>query len=263
MTLLLRSSFECPAGSRELADRLLRERVVVREGASRGDIELICGPEGLTLASAGQPGQGLSLRLDLASGPLGYRRARAARSREDLVRALGGLPQGSTVIDASAGLGRDSLILASSGLNVVALERHPVLSVLLADALRRAARHEALQPVLSRIRLEEHDARAWLAQHDTPFDAAVFDPMFPPRRKGAAVKKEMQILQRLLGDDADPDAAETLVLLRQRVRRRVVVKRPLHAPWLGDVEPSHALRGRSTRFDIYLPTLHRAAETSS
>ncbi len=217
------------------------------------ELQLACGPEGLSLVARGLRRETLALHLDFVHGKQGYRLAHAAQSREDLARALGQLPRGARILDASGGLGRDSLVLAARGFEVTILERHPVLAALLADALRRARAHEPLRTTLDRIEFVHADACSWLERHKTAFDAAVFDPMFPARAKDAAVKKEMRILQRLLGATADTDAPSTLVCLRRHVRRRVVVKRPLHAPALGDQEPAYALRGRSIRFDAYLP----------
>lgn len=195
------------------------------------------------------------LHIDLAGGRQRYRQMRAAQSREDLVRALGRLPRGSQVLDATAGLGRDAMVLAAWGFEVVALERHPLLAALLEDAMQRARQDEQLRETIEHIELQPDDAQAWLSRHARVFDAAVFDPMFPPRRKDALVKKEMRVLHCLLGAQADDDAPHTLERLLQHVRKCVVVKRPLHAPDIGTLEPAHRVLGRSTRFDVYLPKI--------
>jgi len=240
------------SSERDSSERDSSERDSSESDLSRDDLELICGADGFTLRTIdAQPP--LTLHLDYVRGPQGYRLARAGQSREDLVRALGRLPRGSRVLDASAGLGRDGLLLAARGFRVVMLERHPMLAVLLGEALERARAHPPLQPLLTRVEFQPMEAIAWLATEPEAVDAAIFDPMFPPRNKDAAVKKEMQVLHRLLGAQADPDAGTTLAALRRAVRRRVVVKRPLHAPPLGADKPTDTIRGRSTRFDIYLP----------
>jgi 16S rRNA (guanine1516-N2)-methyltransferase len=252
MPLTFRPAGDCPEPSREIVEGLIARGLASLEEQNPGGLVLTCGPEGLAL-TVGGVNQPLTLHLDFVRGPQGYRLAHAGQAREDLIRALGRLPRGSTVLDASTGLGRDSLVLAARGYRVIALERHPILAALFSDALQRAAEHAALGPLLARLDFHQADVGEWLAQNDLLFDAAVFDPMFPPRRKDAAVKKGMQIVHRLLGANADPDAPATLAILRRHVRRRVVVKRPLHASHLGNQAPAHELRGRSTRFDIYLP----------
>jgi 16S rRNA (guanine1516-N2)-methyltransferase len=253
VTIRFRATPDCPPTSHRLAQSLLMQGVITSDGPQEEDLELVCGSEGLTLVAHQETDSPLALNIDLAGGTRGYRQARAAESREDLVRALGRLPRDSQVLDASAGLGRDALVLAAWGFKVVALERNPVLAALLADALERASGHEALRAALARVDLQQGDVREWLSLQGRVFDAAVFDPMFPPRRKDAQVKKDMRVLHRLLGTEADHDAPDTLVVLLRHVRGCVVVKRPLHAPCLGDLKPARSLRGRSTRFDVYLP----------
>lgn len=244
---------DCPPGSRRIAEELLARGVITTASAERRDLELACGAEGLTLCAQPDSGSVLTLHIDLGGGSRGYRQARAVQSREDLVRALGRLPRGSTVLDASAGLGRDALVLAGWGFEVVALERHPLLAALLEDAMERACSDPNLRTAIGRVDLQQGNTRDWLSRHGRVFDAAVFDPMFPPRRKDAQVKKDMRVLHRLLGANADADAPETLAALLGYVRKCVVVKRPLHAPLIGDLQPARSLRGRSTRFDVYLP----------
>ena len=74
--------------------------------------------------------------------------------------------------------------------------------------------------------------------------------MSPRRQKAAKVKKEMQAFQSIVGDD--PDADVLLVKAINVARYRVVVKRPNHARFLGQLKPTYSLKGKSTRFDIYV-----------
>ncbi len=74
--------------------------------------------------------------------------------------------------------------------------------------------------------------------------------MYPERKKSALVKKEMQILQHLLGKDEN--SAELLKTALNYAKDRVVVKRPLHAPFLLDKKPAASINSKKTRFDIYL-----------
>ncbi len=79
-------------------------------------------------------------------------------------------------------------------------------------------------------------------------DVVYLDPMYPPRRKSAEVRKEMRVLRALVGDD--PDAAELLTAARRVARRHVVVKRMRLAPELmPGVLRSYV--GRTTRYDVY------------
>lgn len=248
MTLEVRAApgFETAA---ETLRGALEARCWRHEGAARLALEI--DEQGLSLVRDDSRPP-LRLRLDFAGGRQGYRLAHSSHQREDLIRALGGLPRDSLVVDATAGLGRDTLLLAAHGFRVQAWERHPVVYHLLADALGRAGQAAPLAAIVQRITL--HEGAADPASLPEKAVAAVFDPMFPERRKRAAVKKDMQLLQALMPVHPDSDAEDTLALLRASVTRRVVVKRPLQAPALGPRPPQAAVRGRSTRFDIYPAT---------
>ena len=62
----------------------------------------------------------------------------------------------------------------------------------------------------------------------------------------------MQILRELT--DGDPDADALLAPALAVAQRRVVVKRPSHAPFLAGRPPNFQLDGSQARYDIYLPT---------
>ncbi|HTE04564.1 MAG TPA: class I SAM-dependent methyltransferase [Planctomycetota bacterium] len=226
---------------------------MVRADAAAG-LLLVVTAERLELRSTARGGPG-AVFVDFLAGPAGRRLRAATRGGELLARAAG-LPTGCrTVLDATAGLGGDACLLALLGAEVTALERHPVVAALLEDGLRRALAAPAFAARLAgRLRVERGDAHAHLARlaaappEQRP-DVVLIDPMFPELRS-AAPRAAMQQFRALVGDDADADSL--LPLARACARRRVVVKRPRHAPALGGQPPQVAYRGSSTRFDAYL-----------
>lgn len=191
----------------------------------------------------------MALTASFDSGSLGYRR-RQHVGAELLVKAAGGLrAAGRSVIDATAGLGGDALLLATAGFEVTLIERSPVIAALLKNALDRAADSEdpELRQTVSTMHLHVGEAVEWLEVHRA--DVVCLDPMFPPRRKSAQVRKEMFLLGKLLAAGDSGDA-----LLEPALRaagNRVVVKRPRLAPYLDGVKPDWQLSGRSSRFDVY------------
>ena len=178
------------------------------------------------------------------------RRRIAGGRRQPLPRAIGlHKDPGLTVLDANAGLGRDGYTLAALGAGVTLVERNPTVFALLRDAHQRALADPQAQVVAQRIELLAGEARAMLAggRH---WDVVYLDPMYPDDGKTSLPGKEMQILRDLTGGDEDAD-----LLLQPALacaRQRVVVKRPLKAPWLDGVEPSMSLRSTLLRFDVYL-----------
>ncbi|MEO1750374.1 class I SAM-dependent methyltransferase [Thiofaba sp. EF100] len=212
---------------------------------------LLVGRDGLALHDADAPRE-QPLRVDFESGSMGYRQRAGFRRDELLARAVGikggYLP---SILDATAGLGRDAFMLASLGCELTLCERHPVVFALLEDGLCRAGQVPALAPVIGRMHLVAGDAAAYLdsAAALAP-DVVVLDPMFPERGKSALVKKPMRLFHGLVG--MDPDADGLLERAMAKARRRVVVKRPLHAPALGGLAPSLSYKGKAVRFDVYL-----------
>ncbi|HZL99700.1 MAG TPA: class I SAM-dependent methyltransferase, partial [Planctomycetota bacterium] len=157
---------------------------------------------------------------------------------------------GITLVDATAGLGRDAFRLASLGVRVTAIERSPVVAALLADGLRRAVAGPATAAAAARrLELLGGDSRELLRRLPPP-DVVLVDPMYPASRKAAAPGKELALLRRLLG--ADADSGELLAAARDVALRRVVVKRRAHDPPLDGIRPDLSVSGRSTRFDVYL-----------
>jgi 16S rRNA (guanine1516-N2)-methyltransferase len=194
----------------------------------------------------------MRMNIDLASGKLGYRQARFSGQSELLRRATGADPDLQlSLLDATAGMGTDTIMLAAFGFRVTGVERCSVLALMLAEALQRARSAEAAPAYLAQVEIEATDALEWL-QADTGNrpDVIYLDPMFPERSKTAQVKKSMQLLQTLLRDETDNSEA-LLTLALDRARYRVVVKRPLRAPPLAGRAPSHHISGKSIRFDVY------------
>lgn len=214
--------------------------------------------KGLELVKPDDPKLSGAVRVDFTAGHAAFRRKQ--QKKELLVRAVEGKGAASlNIIDVTGGLGRDSFLLAAAGHRVSIFEREPIIATLLADGLERAAAHPETAEICGRIRLTAGDAVSLLeamqeigpGEKGRGVDVVYLDPMFPARRKSALVKKELQLLQLLARSDS---ASEQLLKAALQVAtRRVVVKRPMKAPFLTDCSPSHSLSGKTVRFDVYLP----------
>ena len=82
-------------------------------------------------------------------------------------------------------------------------------------------------------------------------DVVLLDPMFPPRKKSALVKKKLQLLQ--LVEQPCPDEAALLEAALVLAPRKIVIKRPRNGPPLAGVAPTYSLAGRAVRFDCLVP----------
>ena len=223
---------------------------------------------GLSLQQLGENSPG-PVRCDFAGGAAKHRRLYGGGKGQDVAKAVGLNHKGfkPKILDLTAGLGRDSFVLASLGAYLLMLERHTIVFALLEDGLARAREHvldrvlgetdqENLADILSRISLVGQDAVGYLqalngrSKSDVIYpDVIYIDPMFPTRDKSSKVKKEMQLFHQLVG--TDDDSFELLSLALEKAKYRVVVKRPAYAPFLDEQKPGYSLKGKSTRYDVY------------
>lgn len=209
------------------------------------DLHLLFDEQGLSLSDGT-----LSIRGDfLHMVP----RLRADRlSGELLVRAakLKGKTAEPLAIDATAGMGEDSLLLAAAGFRVQLFECNPVIAALLKDALQRGAQEPALKQAIMRMELFEEDSIPALRRLPARPEVVLLDPMFPERRKSALVKKKFQLLHQLERPCANED--ELLAAALDASPRKVIVKRPPKGPWLAGRKPDYSLSGKAVRYDCIL-----------
>ena len=192
------------------------------------------------------------LYVDFLSDSLSYRRQHGGGIKQALAKAVG-IKSGirPSILDATAGLGKDSFLLASFGCKVTMIERSPLLAALVRDALERGASSEELQQnVLNNLTLLQGDAATLITKHDEQADTIYLDPMYPHSRKSALNRQEMRIIRILVGDDSDADKLLHTALLH--AKKRVVVKRPKGAPTLTAQVPSHTITMKNSRYDVYM-----------
>ncbi len=199
-------------------------------------------------------GTSLPWYIDFLSGKVNYRFRHTSLKSEALARAMG--LKGNThprIVDATGGLAGDAFVLASLGFEVTALERSPIVYILVMDAIQRAQKNSQIAPIINRLQWVHVDAMAWFSQvkHPERPEIVYIDPMFPERKKSALPRQEMLILHDIVGADADAD--RLLMAALACATQRVVVKRPrLASVFAVGTAPSFALSGSSSRFDVYL-----------
>ncbi len=216
------------------------------------EVILLVGEGGLGLQQTGPGAPGI-VRAEIDSARMRHRRR--SGHNELLGRAVGvGRRAALCVLDATAGLGRDAAVLADLGCAVLLCERHPLVALLLRDALDRirASGDPWGTELARRLSLRAVDAMSLPVSVLAPIDVIYLDPMFPSRRKSAAVKKEMRLFQSLVAGSTEGSGEELLGWALDQDVARVVVKRPSAAPALGELRPSHSIKGKSVRFDVHV-----------
>lgn len=177
----------------------------------------------------------------------------AGRKSELILQACKVTSQMS-VIDGTAGFGHDSLIMASTGAQVIMIEQNPLVALLLHHEYHKMQQNQNWQKLLARIQIRHGDFLDVTLMNELPkVDVVYLDPMFPADSYSAKVNKNMQVLHELA---APPDSHTELLLLQQARQQcqdlgKVIVKRPVSAPYLANQTPAQSVANDAIRFDKY------------
>ena len=219
--------------------------------AKRSDLDFLLqvNDHTLELIKCDEPKLG-AIKVDFVEGAVAHRRKFGGGRGQDIAKAVG-LKHGftPTVLDATAGLGRDAFVLASLGCQVTMLERMPVVAALLKDGLERAELNTEVHEITRHMSLIHASSIDAITEQNQP-DVIYLDPMYPHKGKSALVKKEMRVFQTLVGEDNDADALLAPALAMAKYR--VVVKRPSYAEPLAGKKPSMSINMKKNRFDVYV-----------
>lgn len=194
-------------------------------------------------------GFGLSYQGDFEN--MLHRVTNGRLQHEMLAKAVKTDQENLKAIDATAGMGEDSLLLAACGYQVTLYEQNPVIAILLKDALRRAKKNTVLKDIVSHMQLVEGDSIEHLNKRLDPVDVIYLDPMFPGRQKSGLINKKLQLIQKL----EPPCSKETALFDAAMAAQpsKIIVKRPLKSPYLDERVPSYSLKGKAIRYDCYSP----------
>ena len=199
------------------------------------------------------------------------RRVVSAGRKSELLLQACKLTDKSQVLDATAGFGHDSLILASTGAQVTLLERNPLMALLLMYEQQLMSQQANWQKLMARLKVICADSAQFMealsfarqkgqALNTSAYDVVYLDPMFPENSyentatgKGAKVGKHMQALHHIA---QPPDLEEEQKLLNLALSTvvpggRVVVKRPVSAPFFAQSSPDESWHNDVLRFDAY------------
>jgi 16S rRNA (guanine1516-N2)-methyltransferase len=191
------------------------------------------------------------LRVDFVEGAVAHRLRFGGGRGQDLAKAMG-LKAGKTpmIVDATAGLGRDSFLLASLGAQVILIERSERMHALLVQGMNRAARQGGhYREIIGRMTLLKGDAKDLIPELFS--EAILIDPMHPERKNSALVRQDLRQVREIVG--SDDDAADLVRLAIKHARKRVVLKWPAKAdPIEGVPTCTHKIRGKTTRYDVFM-----------
>lgn len=201
-------------------------------------------------------GKLLALSHDYSTGKSNHRRLYGGGKNQPLAKACGlNKHPDWKIFDSTAGLGRDAFVLASLGAEITLCEQDAILYGLLADVIQRGLSDKGTRDVVKNMSCLHNNAISYLGQINNETnnlypDVIYLDPMYPERKKSAKIKKEMQILQQLVGHSGNEEELFDVAL--KTAKHRVVVKRPKSAKPLNNKPASYTVCSVNTRYDIYI-----------
>ena len=154
------------------------------------------------------------------------------------------------IIDATAGLGYDSFILASLGAKVTLIERSQKMHELLQNGINEGISFGGeIEKIINRMELLFGDSKDILPKL-TP-EVIMIDTMYKERKKTALVKNNMRLVREIVGPDTD--YIELLEVALNCAKNRVVLKQPRYAEPIKDIKKcSHQILGKTIRYDIFM-----------
>lgn len=193
-----------------------------------------------------------SIHVDFLSGSVAHRHQFGGGKGQAIAKAMG-LKTAKTkpsVLDATAGLARDAYVIATLGCPITMVEQSPIIAKLVTDGIDRACFDDNFKLIMDTgFTIIQQNCIDYLQTVTKIPDVIYLDPMYPDRKKSALVKKNMQILQKLLG--VDQNAKKLLDVALQYAKNRVVVKRPRGEKSISTRIPDTAIESKQTRYDIY------------
>ena len=187
------------------------------------------------------------INVNFMSGKLGWRLKRADHEG-NLKKALGRTKNSLVIFDATAGLLSDSMIFLSLGHKVIAVEQSKIIFLLVDDAIKRA-KNEI--PFLKNINLVNANSLDIYKSSQEFFDIVYLDPMYPISKN---IKKSGDIdsLRSILEIENILNEENSLInSFMEEDYQKLILKRPLKAKKLHS-NINYQVKGKSTRFDIYL-----------
>lgn len=257
--------------ARLLAERMKVDITTSREVVGADELHLELDDDGLTLKQGNLSMRGdfnelvPRIRKNNLEGEMLVKAARLKNYNGNTMPVL---------LDATAGMGEDSFILAAAGFKVILYEYDVIIASLLEDALMRAANNHETAHIAARMELrignsiaamnalgeldncENDSGEAGIGERkerksdDVTPDVILLDPMFPARTKSAMVKKKFQLLQQLEKPCSDEiDIMSAAIIANPS---KIVIKRPAKGPFLAGIKPDYSMDGKAIRYDCII-----------
>lgn len=172
-----------------------------------------------------------------------------ACTKQPLLKAINiSQDQKASIVDLTAGFGRDSLMLSTLDKPLLSIEKSPITAAILKVLV---AQYQTIHPCNWQVITD--CSLSWLKTQNKHFSHCYLDPFFN-KRKSALPKNSMQWLHKLGGDDSTNHTETLFTTAYQYTTVRVVVKRDKNAYYLNQMKPNQgSIYQKTSRFDCYKP----------
>ena len=191
------------------------------------------------------------LKCSFIEGPILHRLKYGKGRGQNLAKAVGmKFNKNRNIIDATAGLGYDSFILASLGAKVTLIERSQKMHELLQNGINEGISFGGeIEKIINRMNLLFGDSKDVLPKLSP--EVIMIDTMYKDRKKTALVKNNMRLVREIVGPDSD--YIELLKVALNCAKNRVVLKQPRYADPIEEIRKcSHQILGKTIRYDVFM-----------
>ena len=191
------------------------------------------------------------LKCSFIEGPILHRLKYGKGRGQNLAKAVGMKSnKNRNIIDATAGLGYDSFILASLGAKVTLIERSEKMYKILQNGFNEGVSFGGgIKNIINRMNLLFGDSKDVLPKLSP--EVIMIDTMYKDRKKTALVKNNMRLVREIVGPDSD--YIELLKVALNCAKSRVVLKQPRYADPIEEIRKcSHQILGKTIRYDVFM-----------
>lgn len=178
--------------------------------------------------------------VDFHSKKLKYRSQSHINAELVNKAVLGKKKQPTTILDCTAGFGKDAYLMSLTGSLITACESNTLMYALLKDGLNRTA--------INNITLHNKNALDEITKGQ--YRVIYADPMYPHSKKTAKNNKDMRFLQSFVGHQ-ELMAEALFEKSMESTAQKLVIKRTVKADYVLGKKPTSQINGKAVRFDIY------------
>ena len=148
----------------------------------------------------------------------------------------------ASILDCTAGFGRDAYLLSKLGYMVTMIEKNPIVSLVVKNALENINQE--------RLSLYHGDSLDFLRHTNTEYDYIYFDFMFKKAKTKSLASKHDETL-RCIGY-REPSEERLIQLAQQMCKKSVIVKGPKNSIKSNTLKANHRIQTKLLNYDIFI-----------